>query len=75
MRKREIKTALKILTITMGVGAIAMLALKGMLNKTTKAVNALGKMAWANNEDAEAEIYNEVSAMVMAKDNRAKVSV
>lgn len=76
MKKNKIKSALKITALTMGISTIVtILALKTMLNKASKAVSGLGKMAWASDEDAEAEVYDEVSAMVMTKDNRAKVSV
>lgn len=76
MKKNKIKSALKITAITMGISAIAtMLVLKNMFSKASKSVSGLGKMVWPSDEDAEAEVYNEVSAMVMTKDNHAKVSV
>lgn len=76
MKKNKIKSALKLTALTMGISAIVtILALKTMLNKASKAVSGLGKMAWPSDKDAEAEVYDEVSAMVMTKDNRAKVSV
>lgn len=76
MKKNKIKSALKITALTMGISTIVtILALKTMLNKASKVVSDLGKMTWASNEGVETEVYDEVSAMVMSKDDHAKVSV